>query len=168
MANDAEKNPAILLFGAAGLVLMGVIGTLVLPYFDEGIVTPTQTAKLRNYPSDSAEARGRHVYVREGCLYCHSQQVRPVRADSKLGPPSLPGDYYYDAPVVTSTQRFGPDLMWVGQRYSADWQHAHLLNPQQIGGPGSIMPKYNYLSQQDRDDLVAYLLSLKRAPETKD
>lgn len=168
MANDAEKNPGILLIGAALLVMMGVIGTIVLPYFDEGVTTPTQTAKLRNYPTDSAEARGRHVYIREGCNYCHSQQVRPVRADSKLGPVSLPGDYYYDQPVVTGTIRTGPDLMWVGQRYSADWQHAHLLNPQKIGGDGSIMPKYTYLSKQDRDDLVAYLLSLKPAPQNKD
>ncbi len=168
MANNAEKNPGLLLFGAAFLVIIGVIGTIALPYFDEGITTPTETAKLKNYPADSAEARGRHVYIREGCQYCHSQSVRPVRADSKLGQPSLPGDYYYDAPVLVMTQRTGPDLTWVGQRYSADWQHAHLLNPQEIGGAGSIMPKYDYLSQRDRDDLVAYLLSLKPAPKTKD
>jgi cytochrome c oxidase cbb3-type subunit 2 len=168
MANDAEKSPGVLLFGAVALVLLGVIGTIVLPYFDEQVTTPTETAKLKNYPTDSAEARGRRVYIREGCQYCHSQSVRPVRADSKLGPVSVPGDYYYDSPVLIMTQRTGPDLTWVGQRYSADWQHEHLLNPQKIGGAGSIMPKYDYLSKQDRDDLVAYLLSLKPAPQNKD
>ncbi|MGZ4031474.1 MAG: cbb3-type cytochrome c oxidase subunit II [Tumebacillaceae bacterium] len=167
MANDAEKSPALLLLGAAMLVFIGILGTIVLPYFDSSVMTPTETAKRRNYPTDSAEARGRHVYIREGCIYCHSQMVRPVKADSKLGPVTVPGDYYYDAPILIMTQRTGPDLMWVGSRYSADWQHKHLMNPQQIGGAGSIMPKYNYLSQEDRDDLVAYLLSLKPAPRAK-
>jgi cytochrome c oxidase cbb3-type subunit 2 len=166
MANDAEKNPGILLFGAGMLVLIGVIGTVILPYFDENIVTPTKTAELKNYPTDSAEARGRHVYIREGCIWCHSQSVRPVRADSKLGPVSVPGDYFYDKPIVIMTQRTGPDLTWVGTRYSAEWQHEHLINPQKIGGAGSIMPKYDYLSEQDRKDLVAYLLSLKPAPKS--
>ena len=123
MANEAEKSPGILLFGAAALVLVGVLGTVVLPYFDESITTPTESAKRKNYPTDSAEARGRHVYIREGCNYCHSQQVRPVKADSKLGPVTVPGDYYYDIPVLTGTIRTGPDLTWVGSRYSADWQH---------------------------------------------
>jgi cytochrome c oxidase cbb3-type subunit II len=143
------------------------LGTVILPYFDESVVTPTATAKLKNYPTDSAEARGRHVYIREGCIWCHSQQVRPVLADSKLGPVSVAGDYYYDKPIVMMTQRTGPDLTWVGSRYSADWQHQHLLNPQKIAGPASIMPKYDYLSEQDRNDLVAYLLSLKPAPAKK-
>jgi cbb3-type cytochrome c oxidase subunit II len=167
MANEAEKNPTILLIGAALLVLTGVLGTIILPYFDESVVTPTASAKNRNYPTDSAEARGRHVYIREGCIWCHTQQVRPVLADSKLGPVSVSGDYYYDKPIVMMTQRTGPDLMWVGSRYSADWQHQHLLNPQKIAGPTSIMPKYDYLSEQDRNDLVAYLLSLKPAPNEK-
>jgi cytochrome c oxidase cbb3-type subunit II len=165
MANNAEKSPGLLLIGAAMLVFIGVLGTIVLPYFDKSVTTPTETAKRRNYPTDSAEARGRHVYIREGCIYCHSQSVRPVKADSKLGPVSEPGDYYYDSPILIMTQRTGPDLMWVGSRYSADWQHAHLLNPQKIGGPASVMPKYDYLTKQDRDDLVAYLLSLKPAPK---
>jgi cytochrome c oxidase cbb3-type subunit II len=167
MANEAEKNPGILLVGAGLLVLLGVLGTVWLPYFDSSVVTPTDTAKLRNYPTDSAEARGRHVYIREGCIWCHTQLVRTVRADSKLGPVSVPGDYYYDRPITEMTQRTGPDLMWVGSRYSADWQHEHLKNPQKIAGPSSIMPKYDYLSEQDRSDLVAYLLSLKPAPKKK-
>jgi len=165
MANESEKNPGILLFGAAVLVGFGILGTVILPYFDESVTTPTPTAELKNYPTDSAEARGRHVYIREGCIWCHTQQVRPVKADSKLGPVSVPGDYYYDKPVIMMTQRTGPDLTWVGQRYSADWQHAHLLNPQKIAGASSIMPKYDYLTEQDRNDLVAYLLSLKPAPK---
>ncbi|HEU4962957.1 MAG TPA: cbb3-type cytochrome c oxidase subunit II [Bacilli bacterium] len=168
MANQAEKSPGVLLIGAFVIVLIGVIGTVILPFYDESMVTPTKSAELKNYPADSAEARGRQVYIREGCNYCHSQMVRPVKADSKLGPISQPGDYYYDKPILIMTQRTGPDLTWVGTRYSAEWQHQHLLNPQKIGGAGSIMPKYTYLSQQDRDDLVAYLLSLKPAPESTD
>jgi len=165
MANNSERNPGILLFGAAMLVMTGLLGTVILPYFDETTVTPTETAQLKNYPTDSAEARGRHVYIREGCIWCHTQQVRPVRADSKLGPVSQPGDYYYDAPIIMMTQRTGPDLTWVGSRYSPEWQYAHLINPQKIAGPGSIMPKYDYLSEQDLQDLVAYLMSLKPAPK---
>lgn len=163
MANQSEKNIGVLMAGATVLFLIGVTGTCVLPFFDESINTPTASGKLRNYPANSAEARGRVVYIREGCFWCHSQAVRPVKADSKLGPVSVPGDYYYDSPTLIMTQRTGPDLMWVGSRYSPDWQYQHLENPQKFY-QGSIMPKYNYLSEQDKKDLVAYLMSLKPAP----
>lgn len=163
MANQSEKSVGVLMGGATILFLIGITGTCVLPFFDSSINTPTASAKLRNYPVNSAESRGRAVYIREGCYWCHSQSVRPVKADSKLGPVSVPGDYYYDSPTLIMTQRTGPDLMWVGSRYSPDWQYQHLINPQKFY-KGSIMPKYNYLSEQDKKDLVAYLMSLKPAP----
>ncbi|GAX91077.1 cbb3-type cytochrome c oxidase subunit II [Effusibacillus lacus] len=165
MANDSEKNIGVLMLGAFALFMIGVLGTCVLPFFDSAINTPTETAKLKNYPANSGEARGRAVYIREGCHWCHSQSVRPVKADSKLGPVSVPGDYYYDKIPLIMTQRTGPDLTWVGSRYSPEWQYEHLNNPQKFY-KGSIMPKYNYLSEQDKRDLVAYLMSLKPAPKT--
>lgn len=165
MANDAEKRIPVLLGGAVCLFLVGLLATGVMPHFDPSVSTPTKTAELKHYTVNSAEARGRKLYISEGCIWCHSQAVRPVRADSKLGPVSVPGDYYYDKPVVIMTQRTGPDLTWIGMRTpSAEWHQLHLLNPQKMLGASSIMPKYNYLTQQERNDLVAYLLSLKPAP----
>lgn len=164
MANQSEKNIGVLMAGSFVLFMIGVIGTCILPFFDSSINTPSASAKLRNYPANSAEARGRAAYIREGCFWCHSQSVRSVKADSKLGPISTPGDYYYDQPTLIMTQRTGPDLMWVGSRYSPDWQYQHLNNPRKFY-KGSIMPKYDYLSEQDKRDLVAYLMSLKPAPK---
>ncbi|BCJ88480.1 cbb3-type cytochrome c oxidase subunit II [Effusibacillus dendaii] len=166
MSSQSEKHIGVLLGGAVSLFLIGVIGTCVLPFFDASVSTPTANAKMRHYPVNSAEARGRDVYIREGCIWCHSQAVRPVQADSKLGPVSVPGDYYYDRPPLIMTQRTGPDLTWVGSRYSPEWQYQHLNNPQKFYS-GSIMPKFNYLSEQDKKDLVAYLMSLKPAPAEK-
>lgn len=163
MASEFEKRERLLLAGAAMMFFLGMFGVVVLPSFDKQVITPTKTAQMKNYLPHSAESRGRAIYVREGCIWCHSQAVRPVAADSHLGPVSVPGDYYYDNPVLIMTQRSGPDLTWVGQRYSPEWQQQHLKNPQSFY-KDTIMPRYDYLSQSDRNDLVTYLMSLKPAP----
>ncbi|MBI2619593.1 MAG: cbb3-type cytochrome c oxidase subunit II [Ignavibacteriales bacterium] len=92
---------------------------------------------------------GRKIYIREGCLYCHSQQVRPEGFGSDddrfWGRPSVPGDYVYDKPHLLGTMRTGPDLMNIGVRQpSVDWHLIHLYNPRLVS-PGSIMPPYPWL-----------------------
>ncbi len=159
-----EKSALRIVIAAVFLFMMGVFATVILPFFDASMVTATENAKARNYAENSPEARGRQIYIREGCNTCHTQYVRAVAADiqQNLGPVSQPGDYVYDKPHLFGSNRVGPDLMWVGMRTNADWNKQHLINPRKIV-PDSIMPSYNYLSEQDLNDLVAYLMSLKPA-----
>lgn len=160
-----ENKLGVLLGGAAGLFLLGTLATVILPFTDTTMTTPTASAELRKYAPDSAEARGRQVYIANGCNTCHTQYVRSVKADANLGPVTQPGDYAYDAPHLLGSNRMGPDLMWVGQRQpSEEWHKKHLIDPQETS-PGSIMPAYDYLSEQELNDLVAYLISLKPAPQ---
>src|SRR6266511_620133 len=93
----------------------------------------------------AAEARGRRVYIREGCWYCHSQYVRPVtREEFRWGPVSEAGEYTYDLPHLFSTRRIGPDLSRVGLKYSDDWHYAHHWEPR-LTVPDSIMPSFTWL-----------------------
>lgn len=160
-----ETSIAPFMIGSMTLFIMGTIATVYLPFFDPSMSKPNATAEARNYPPDSAEYRGRQIYVREGCHTCHTQYVRAVKADTNLGPVSVPEDYYYDSPVMQGTIRTGGDLMWVGRRTSPEWHRKHLDNPRNVL-PGSIMPSYNYLTVNEREDLIAYLMSLKPAPST--
>src|SRR3984957_15647437 len=98
-------------------------------------------------------ARGRQIYVREGCFYCHSQFTR--LQDRGYGPLVKAGDYVLEAPHQLGTARTGPDLTNEGGRMSSQWQKAHLINPRAVK-PGSIMPSFSFLSERDMNDLVAY------------
>jgi mono/diheme cytochrome c family protein len=119
---------------------------------------------------DAAEARGRHVYAREGCAYCHTQQVRYLEADiRRYGAPTLAWEIQFDSPHLWGTRRIGPDLAREGGTRSTDWHYAHLFAPRSVV-PLSIMPSYAALfdgSPQrplaEARDLVAYLASLGRA-----
>ena len=92
-----------------------------------------------------AEARGRRVYIREGCWYCHSQYVRPVtKEDLRWGPVSEAGEYAYDLPHLLSTRRIGPDLTRVGLKFADDWHYAHHWDPRLVV-PDSIMPSFRWL-----------------------
>ena len=115
----------------------------------------------RSYPEGSAAADGRAVYIREGCIACHTQSVRPIVPDVGLGPVSVAGDYVNEAPALVGVERLGPDLMHVGSRIDdADGLKAHLDDPR-ADRPWSIMPSYRYLTQGDLDALAEYLLSLR-------
>ncbi len=147
----------LVVIGAASVFTFGVYVTVVWPAFQMAPITP----EGRAHPYTAVENTGRLIYFREGCWYCHTQQVRPVAADRALGPPALPGDYYYDVPQPMGTERTGPDLFHVGSRIpSYIWLKDHLVNPQKEV-PGSVMPSYSYLSVGDQDALVRYLLSLR-------
>jgi cbb3-type cytochrome oxidase cytochrome c subunit/mono/diheme cytochrome c family protein len=120
----------------------------------------------------ASEQRGRLVYGREGCVNCHTQQIRFVAADARrFGPPTLAWETQFDYPHLWGTRRIGPDLAREGGGRSDDWHYAHLFAPRAIV-PSSVMPAYRHLFEARPDrptlagrDLVAYLQSLGRAGE---
>ncbi len=154
----------ILVPGALLLIIIAFVSTAVLPYMDE--ITPTP----KGAPYTGEQLEGRWIYVREGCWYCHTQQVRPVSADAGEGAVSEPGDYVNDYPHVLGTERTGPDLSHVGGEYVDEWHRNHLINPrpqtpeeQDMPGKvsGSVMPSFSYLTAEEIEALIAYLQSLK-------
>ncbi len=116
------------------------------------------------------EERGRHVYIREGCRYCHTQLIHPVTGvAARWEPPSQIGDYAYDQPQALNPRPIGPDISRVGRKYPDDWHSAHHWNPRDLV-PDSIMPRFPWLFEQGRDGtpvlnedgsaLIAYLQRL--------
>jgi cytochrome c oxidase cbb3-type subunit 2 len=132
----------------AGALVMISIATLllvVIPYVQLQDVKPPKGLK----PYTSAQQRGRDEYIKQGCLYCHSQQPRDRRqapdGERGWGRPSVAGDYYYDRPHLLGTMRTGPDLLNIGARQpSLDWHLGHLYQPRAYV-PGSIMAPYPFL-----------------------
>jgi len=113
----------------------------VLPGIELSQVPPGPGVK----PLTDIEARGRTVYISEGCAYCHTQQVRPLATDQIFGRPSAPGDFAYDTPELLGSERNGPDLSNVGARQASDvWQYIHLYDPRAVV-PLSIMPSFPWL-----------------------
>ncbi len=158
MATMPEKNYGLLVAGAVLFFLVGTVLTALFPYRELGSVPPSPGAK----PYSGLEAKGRAIYVREACVYCHSQQVRPVKGDlERYGAPSEMGEYVYDQPPLLGTRRIGPDLFRVGGKYSDAWHRQHLRDPQKMV-PGSIMPKFTWLTEDETTALIAYLQSLGR------
>jgi cytochrome c oxidase cbb3-type subunit 2 len=102
-------------------------------------------------PYPPLELAGRDVYVREGCYVCHSQMIRPFRAETeRYGHYSLAGEFVYDRPFQWGSKRTGPDLHRVGGRYSDEWHRTHLINPRDVV-PESIMPGYPWLDDTPAD-----------------
>ena len=120
----------------------------------------------KGIPIPNAAGRGRKVYTREGCFYCHSQFVRPQ--DRDFGSQVYAGDYANETPNLLGTSRTGPDLSNEGGKLPDAWHIGHLRNPRDYT-PGSIMPSFSYLNDEDMQDLVAYLQSLgiKRLEDPK-
>jgi len=139
------ENHVKLISGAMVTLAIATVSLVVLPYLQLRHEPPTPGLK----PYTEVQLRGRQEYIRQGCVYCHSQQPRdPSQApDDKRGwgRPSVAGDYYYDRPHLLGTMRTGPDLLNIGARQpSPDWQLGHLYQPRAYT-PGSIMPAYPFL-----------------------
>lgn len=150
-------NFGTILLGSFLAFAVGLVATAILPLADPVMNLPGPTT----HQYDARALQGRQVYIQNGCIYCHSQYVRPVAADRGLGPVSKPADYANDQPHMMGSDRIGPDLMHVGSRIpDANWQREHLKDPRKVV-PGSIMPPFAYLSEAELEALVAYLLSLK-------
>jgi cytochrome c oxidase cbb3-type subunit 2 len=128
-------------------------GLVLAPHLQVGTTEPTAAGTAQEYPRPrtAEEERGKKVYEANGCIYCHSQQIRPTtfgnNADIARGwgvRRSVPRDYLNDQPILLGTMRTGPDVANVGTRWSADWQHKHLYQPRMMV-PGSIMPNFKFL-----------------------
>ncbi|MDP2313597.1 MAG: cbb3-type cytochrome c oxidase subunit II [Pseudomonadota bacterium] len=148
----------LLLLGAVAIMSFAAMVLVVVPAALLTEVKPSPGLE----PYTASEASGRGVYIREGCMYCHSQQVRDTTITTDeargWGRPSVPGDYVYDAPHQLGTMRTGPDLMNVGARLpDRRWQLLHLYQPRAVV-PWSIMPSFPYLfevkAQAGPDDEV--------------
>jgi cytochrome c oxidase cbb3-type subunit I/II len=100
-------------------------------------------------PYTPLELEGRDIYIREGCVGCHSQMVRPFRSETeRYGEYSKSGEFIYDRPFLWGSKRTGPDLHRVGKKYSDDWHYNHMIDPQSMS-TGSIMPPYPWLAEND-------------------
>ena len=149
ITHDAiEKNQALLIVLVILVVVVGGLVEIVPLYFQKSTTTPV--AGVRPYPA--LELAGRDVYLREGCYNCHSQMIRPLRAETeRYGHYSLAGESVYDHPFQFGSKRTGPDLARVGGRYSDEWHRAHLANPRDVV-PESNMPPYAWLADSHVDD----------------
>jgi cytochrome c oxidase cbb3-type subunit 2 len=130
----------------------------IVPLFNQKSTTePVQGLK----PYTALQLAGRDVYRREGCYGCHSQMIRPFRAETlRYGPYSVAGEFVYDHPFQWGSKRTGPDLARVGGRYNDEWHRAHLINPRDLV-PESNMPGYPWLETRTID--AAQLQSNMRA-----
>jgi cytochrome c oxidase cbb3-type subunit 2 len=151
------------------VILVVSVGGLVqiIPLF---FMNSTTTAVDGLRPYTALQLTGRDIYVREGCYVCHSQMIRPFRAETeRYGHYSLAGEFVYDRPFQWGSKRTGPDLHRVGGRYSDDWHRVHLINPRDVV-PESIMPGYPWLESAPIDavDIRTRMMVLRRlgAPYT--
>jgi cytochrome c oxidase cbb3-type subunit 2 len=115
-------------------------------------------------PYTALQLTGRDVYIREGCYNCHSQMIRPFRAETlRYGHYSVAGEFVYDRPFQWGSKRTGPDLHRVGGKYSDDWHRIHLINPRDVV-PESIMPAYPWLETAliDADQVPGNMRALRR------
>ena len=154
-----ERN--IGLMGILILIVISVAGLVqIVPlFFISETTTPVDGLK----PYTALQLTGRDIYIREGCVQCHSQMIRPFRAETeRYGHYSVAGESVYDHPFLWGSKRTGPDLARVGGRYSDDWHRVHLNNPRDVV-PESIMPSYPWLkeTQVDSSDIVAKFKALK-------
>jgi cytochrome c oxidase cbb3-type subunit 2 len=119
----------------------GGLAEIVPLFFQKQTTVPVEGLK----PLTALQLEGRDIYMREGCHVCHTQQIRPFRAETeRYGHYSVAGEFVYDHPFLWGSKRTGPDLARVGGRYSDDWHRAHLYNPRDVV-PESIMPSYPWL-----------------------
>ncbi|MEK6551452.1 MAG: cytochrome-c oxidase, cbb3-type subunit II [Pseudomonadota bacterium] len=142
-----EKSVFLLVVLVLLVVSVGGLVQIVPLFFQHSTTQPVQGLK----PYSALALEGRDIYVREGCYTCHSQMIRPFRAETeRYGHYSLAGEFVYDRPFQWGSKRTGPDLHRVGGRYSDDWHRAHLLNPRDVV-PESIMPGYPWLAENKLD-----------------
>jgi cytochrome c oxidase cbb3-type subunit 2 len=138
-----EKNVGLLIVLVIAVVAVGGLVEIVPLYFQKSTTQPV--AGIAPYPP--LQLAGRDIYVREGCYNCHSQMIRPLRAETeRYGHYSVAGEFVYDRPFQWGSKRTGPDLARVGARYSDDWHRAHLDNPRDVV-PESNMPAYPWLAR---------------------
>lgn len=170
MAQDLARVPPAFVFAATAVVfgMLALRARVVRGALAVAVGMAAGTSSRAN-DEDPAVARGREVYMAEGCIHCHSQFLRPRTAHDvvRWGPGQTIAEALAPRPPLFGTRRQGPDLLRVGNRRTPEWNRLHLISPQSIS-PGSRMPAYAHLFRAgDRrgDDLLAYLASLGRGTE---
>ena len=142
-----EKNIGLMMILIIVVISFGGLVEIVPLMFLKDTTEPVDG--LKPYPA--LQLAGRDVYVREGCYNCHSQMIRPFRAETeRYGHYSVAGEFVYDRPFQWGSKRTGPDLARVGGRYSDDWHRVHLINPRHVV-PESNMPAYPWLREAEVD-----------------
>jgi len=138
-----ETNIGLLIILSVVVILFAGLVQIVPLFFQHSTTTAVPGVK----PYGALEVIGRDLYIREGCVGCHSQQVRMLRAEvQRYGPYSVAGESVFDHPFLWGSKRTGPDLARVGGRYSDEWHRIHLRNPRDVV-PESNMPNYPWLAQ---------------------
>jgi cytochrome c oxidase cbb3-type subunit 2 len=142
-----EKNIGLMALLMVIAVSIGGLTQIVPLFFQDVVNEPVEGLK----PYTALQLEGRDIFIREGCVGCHSQMVRPFRAETeRYGHYSVAGESVYDHPFLWGSKRTGPDLARVGGRYSDDWHRAHLYNPRNVV-PESKMPSYPWLVENKLD-----------------
>ncbi len=142
-----EKNIGLMTVLMVVAISFGGLVEIVPQFFIKQTTTPVEGLK----PLNALQLEGRDIYIREGCHVCHTQMIRPLRAEvERYGHYSVAGESVYEHPFLWGSKRTGPDLARVGGRYSDDWQKVHLYNPR-IVVPESIMPSFPWLFDKKLD-----------------
>jgi cytochrome c oxidase cbb3-type subunit 2 len=146
--DKVEKNIGLMIVLIIGVISIGGLVQIIPLFFQDSLTEPVAGLK----PYSALRLEGRDIYVREGCYVCHSQMIRPFRAETeRYGHYSVAGEFVYDRPFQWGSKRTGPDLHRVGGRYSDEWHRVHMDNPRDVV-PESIMPGYPWLQENMLDD----------------
>ncbi|MDI6745701.1 MAG: cytochrome-c oxidase, cbb3-type subunit II [Rhodocyclaceae bacterium] len=139
-----ESSNTLMIVLTTLILVWGGLVEIVPLFFQKSLTTPVNEL-VKPYPA--LQLAGRDIYIREGCYNCHSQMIRPFRAETeRYGHYSVAGEFVYDHPFQWGSKRTGPDLHRVGGRYSDQWHKIHLLNPRDVV-PESNMPAYAWLDR---------------------
>ena len=155
-----ETNNFLMIVLILLVVAVGGIVEIVPLFFQKSTTEPVKGV----VPYSALQLRGRDVYSREGCYTCHSQMIRPFRAETlRYGHYSVAGEFVYDHPFQWGSKRTGPDLHRVGGKYSDDWHRIHLVNPRDLV-PESNMPAYPWLERNalDPNDVAPRMRALRK------
>lgn len=155
-----ETNVFFLIVGTLIMVSIGGLVQITPLFFQHSTTEPIKGLK----PYSALRLTGRDIYIREGCNTCHSQMIRPFRAETdRYGHYSVAGEFVYDKPFLWGSKRTGPDLHRVGGRYSDKWHRVHLYQPRDVV-PESVMPAYPWLAENkaDSDGIQAKMRGLRK------
>lgn len=145
--DNIEKSLPLMVVMIVIALSWGGLVEIVPLFFHEDTNKPVEGLE----PYTAMQLEGRDIYIREGCHVCHTQMVRPFRAETeRYGPFSTAGESVYEHPFLWGSKRTGPDLARVGGRYSDEWHRAHMYNPRDVV-PESIMPSYPWLFEDKID-----------------
>ena len=145
-----ERNVGLMIVLIIAVISVGGLVEIVPLFYQKDLTQPVAGLK----PYTPLQLAGRDVYIREGCYNCHSQMIRPMRAETeRYGHYSVAGEFVYDHPFQWGSKRTGPDLHRVGGRYTDEWHRLHLRQPRDLV-PESNMPAYNWLQHRFIDPAV--------------